>query len=320
MAAAAFVLSDGDHGQDRPSDVAAQEAPALPRLVADWLPEGYELADTVDETVGSHGIMSASPESDEVAALLSQAVERSVLFGEAGQADPLVNGGVDARTIRYVDGTPESQMDPVEGSEPVTVRGKPGGICSPPCVGENVTSITWREEPLLTVSLVSRTFDTDHLVQLADSLSFDGDYAVLASPPAEFPPLEEVGRAERPWSGDAPFNTARYVLAGPPPETALTVSVKPGDLALDRAQNAFVGADQGATDVTVRGHQGRLMTFGSGDQTYQTYRLVWEEAPGVLVTIDVALPGLTEDDVLQVAESLREATYEEWAATYPPAG
>ena len=126
IAAAAFVLSNGDHGtgEDHPSDVAAQPTSAVPRLLADWLPEGFELGETLDDTVVPHGIMSASAESDEVAALLSQAVERSVLFGDPDLEDPYVNGGLDARTIRYVDGTPKQSYDIVKREAEAARAGK----------------------------------------------------------------------------------------------------------------------------------------------------------------------------------------------------
>ncbi|HKE75135.1 MAG TPA: hypothetical protein VKB57_16050 [Acidimicrobiales bacterium] len=288
----------------RHDDVATRGENDLPRLVADPPPRGYPVV-----TLDKHGAGSSFWPSALVAASGT-----TVLYGDVVAEDPTHDlvvtaaAGADTHEL-YRDRT---------GPRSVTVRGHRAQACADGLCG-NVPgnkTVSWDERAGLTIILQSRSLDLDRLVAIADGLEVDGDQVELGSLPPGVTGLDEVGRTHQ-WPTPAGGPAGYRLTYGTEPRPAgtaaarelVSLTVTPGDaaaLALRAWQSGFGHPGK------VRGHHGWSLIMDRPSQGIRL-RLVWLEAPGVLVDATFETTALEAGfDLSRFADSLRPATDEEW--------
>jgi hypothetical protein len=205
-----------------------------------------------------------------------------------------------------------------DGSEPMTVRGRTADVCGPDRLyrcwsGDGSASpdsfgITWAERPDLSIVLESRALSVTQLAALADGVTVDGSEVALAIVPADLFHLrfEETARSPR----TAPHSPEYGVDYGPigedlsdglPGEGAWFTVTVGGYASDDTVRLRKVWAAGGGSPVDIRGHEATLVEGG----------IVWEEAPGVGVVVGAGVD-VSDADLIEFADSLREATDDEW--------
>ncbi|HEY3144165.1 MAG TPA: hypothetical protein VGJ86_23750 [Acidimicrobiales bacterium] len=312
LAAAVAFWPNNDKDTTVPSsDVSTKGHVVVPRLIPDHVPDGYVVSGASDpsEMVGE--------------AAATGPVSRTVLYGDSGADDPFAHSDLQTSTTRWPEDTNfdgGSGMPPEGHGHEVTVRGHTGVACAPDeCIGEVMATLYWpEEEPLFDVRLTSRSLDIDQLQQVAEDLTFEGDYAVVGSPPSDVDgPLDELARSQ---PNDLPLVATGYSINYAPPHNipggpTLQVSTGEGGESNLLMTRWLAGEWR---RVEVRGHEGSISVkeerAGGGPDRQTAITLLWEEEPGVIAQVTTLMSPLTEDEVLQVAESLRPATDEEWAA------
>jgi hypothetical protein len=315
-----------DSGPTVPDDLSATGTTELPRLVPDHLPAGLELSQ-----IGQHGSQTW--------------LDNSVFYGhrQPGEA-PVVD-----LTISWVSANEGSSTD-VPDYPPATVRGHDGRSCAgAECAGifgaGAQAGLAWTEAPGKWFYVSSPSLSVEQLTVIADGLVI-GDHDApsgwdpstvigvnevnLGTLPADLPvPLDEVGRRNyKPEPGTSPPIVVGTDGSVPPqpadfidlwyrqaddPTAALHVSVMPGD-DLD-----IVGGLTGRTAepiADVRGHPAQSVTLPVGTEGWdvERRRIVWQEAPDVVVMVETFGTPYDVDVLRDVAESLRPATDAEWQA------
>lgn len=332
MAAAAVALwpegaADPHDPQDDP-DVSTRGPVEVPRMLADSVPEGFELETTISWDGGDS---SVGLEDDLVEDDLAQEFpddflepETPTLYGDPDADNPYGRSDLVVATGGW-GGWPDVAVLAHRGSageEPVTVRGHSGVACELDVCEGGPAWLVWEEEPAFEVSLRSWSFDLDQLLEVAEDLTIEAETVTLGELPDDAPgPLEEICPAgSRPATSGGQNNSAVY---SPPGREYLEPKLAVGAAAGDFAE-LLCGLSPPLSDrypVEVRGHEGWFVSHDEmGDCqaangcTPASLVLTWEEAPGVLATVAATGTDLDDDDVLAVAESLREATDEEWDA------
>jgi hypothetical protein len=133
-------------------------------------------------------------------------------------------------------------------------------------------------------------------------------------PPAGWP--DEMVSAFQTSSDEIPMASTAHSIRYAPPNTppggaSLWIATRDGtaaDAARWATEMEMPGGE--APRIEVRGHEGWTLSQPLEDWL----GLLWEEAPGVYVSVVATDTDLTEADVLDVAESLRPATAAEWDA------
>ena len=292
LAAGMVVLRHDDRER-----VTTDETPTLPRLVPRELPEGLPPPTAVE-----------LPRVDSPLGLDSAAI---TVYGDPNADDPFATADL---AVLESDVDPWSPLPP-ENEEPAAVRGHEGTSGDEPRLG---VWVSWEEGPDRHLAVVSHTLDRGQLLAVAENLSVEGETAVLRSVPAGVPgPLERIG-------GVPDVLLTSVMLGMAPAARASAVGHMWGSETDEYDQSLIVTASAGdASDVSVirwltlagdpvdvGGHAGWLGADDRGDITRRT--VVWEEPPGVIVVVQAA--GLTEAELLGVAENLRPADDDEWEA------
>jgi hypothetical protein len=319
-------------------------------LVADQLPEGFEVA-----WAGEHAAQAAveahsnqeSTGAGAAALVEGEALGLSTyLYGGAGAAVDTASGYPFATSDLVVNVWDSSDLpadaadqatealqslDDLTGTVGTTVRGHAGLACAPPqctVTGDaDVTTVWWHETDALEVVLASRTLNVDQIVAVAEGLTIDAQDVALGALPAGLPgPLEEVGQLHDTAVAATRDAVAHWVGYIDPTDAAgryVDVTTLSGNAAELMALVWELGADQ---QISVRGQDAWLAvtdsvgtsgadaTAGVGagaNADLPQLDLLWQEASGVLV--HVTSLGVSQDDVLQLVESLHTATDAEWA-------
>ena len=328
VAAAAVVVAvvlvaggGGDDPADQTPDVAAQAPPEVPRLLADVVPDGYELTSTEDG--GHESVDGELPEGTQIASV-------SYLYGDADAEDPFESSDLLVTARHYSDAVFDDTFSTSPG-EPVEVRGHDGLIC-PPDACSGATTVSWTEDRGFDIALASRSINQDGLLVIAEGLEISRADIELGLLPADLPgPLDELGRQDEqiPNPG-AVSHAAIYARPSSAPGPPRVVDDRPSLRVSATEADAFtllldVSGYESHRRIEVRGHDGWLMshpaeppvTLPGGGYRYApaSVALSWEEQPGVIVRVDATGSShLTAEDIVRIAESLRPATDEEWEA------
>jgi hypothetical protein len=340
VAAATTATVSATRGDDKGIDVAADPVSDLKALVADQVPEGFEVAWAGEQSAdaaadgavdagagaGAEGGVAAVPEGQSVGL-------DTYIYGAAGQAGRMVYPYAASDLVVNVWDTSEVSagagatagvhgLDGLTGTAPATVRGQAGLVCAPPSctiTGDvDVTTLWWHESVDLEVVLASRSLDTDQLLAIAEGLTIEQEDVTLGALPAGLPgPLDEVARLHDTvaTTSDAVAQWVGYI----DPTNAAGRYVDVTTLAGDEAELMALVWELGADElINVRGQQAWLALGDSGvaagadaSASVPQLDLVWQEASGVLV--HVTSLGVDQADVLDLVESLQAATDDEWA-------
>lgn len=269
-----------DGGGSEPGDVGTSGPPTVTPMIADPLPDGFEVGSVSPET----GPDPAPPST--------------------GPVDTRIYGDVTATAITNdVVVTVEATEPDTHGGTPlgeeVTVRGRQGLLCSPgpnQCdFGNNVTGVSWTEPTGEHISVESRTFDRSQLLVIAEGLTVDGTTVELGDVPAGVTKPPEVAKLHA--AKDDAYSVEYWRPAGGP----VYVSTRAEDEAT-RIYNLWLS---GPRDDTVQGRPAAIEDIDGA------YVVTWSPAPGQLV--EILANGLDEAAARSFAESVRPATEAEWA-------
>ncbi|MGH9213207.1 MAG: hypothetical protein ACRD2C_21425 [Acidimicrobiales bacterium] len=326
IVAAVLVVGGGGDEPENEGDVSTQPPPEIPRLLADVVPDGYELTSTVDAPQEQH---DQEIVSDDV-----RVTRDAYLYGDADAENPFESGDLVITTLRHSAEDPDGGLSMYPGEQvEVQVRGHDGLVCSPDaCSADGATTVHWLEEPGFEVSLTSRSLDQDQLLAIAEGLEISNEQILLGGLPPDLPvPADELARdGEQARNPHAVAHMATYrqphAADDPRPllddRPSLTVSAGPGD---ESTMLWEVVSYDARHRVEVRGHDGWFVSrqasppavFPGGGYSYSpaSSLVIWEEQPGVIVSVTATgSSDLAEDDLLHVAESLHPASDEEWEA------
>jgi hypothetical protein len=240
--------------------------------------------------------------------------------------DEMATYGRDLAISWTRDGT-GSGIEPGIELEQIAVRGHQGHACTgATCAQLGLSGIEagveWIERPGLQIYLASPSLTVDHLLGIADGLVVDGDDVAVGDVPDDLPvELGEPGRVssvEDPDDGDLPQTPGVdviYRLADP--SAAVRVTTKGGDAASLAAE--LTGEIEPIADV--RGHPawratlppGAVQPGDGGEWDVERRRIFWQEAPGVIATVETWGTDYDMAVLLDVAEGLRPAPDAEWA-------
>lgn len=309
IAAAALALRAYDD-----ADVST-DPDGIPRLVLGDPPEGLPATGAVD-------LPLAAGEDDDMFPPAAVAIYETTL-----PDDPATVAGLMVMTLSRGDG-----VELTDG-ETVTVRGKPGSVTEDELLG---LSVGWEEEPGVLVVVGTRDqVGRDALLAVAADGTFAGGTFSPGPVAAGSEPPDLVGSIDDfdMWSGSPISRSAVGHMVGYQSDDDIGRLVSVTSFASTDGDIAVVRWVAGATEPTeVRGHDAWLgsQTFetsssGSGSSdgssdggseeqvTSDTMRtLVWEEAPDVYVVLRAS--GVTEDELLDLAEDLRPAGAAEWTS------
>jgi hypothetical protein len=294
-ALAVLRASDDDEGRvsNDPDDV--------PRLVPDpaTLPDGLDPAYAVDLPV---------PAAD-----LGPGSATVTLYGDAEAA---ASGGPVADADLAVIVVQDETIG--LGGSTTSVRGREGrsGTSSDAndvgiAVTDDFVWLSWDETDEVEVTLASRRLGHEALATIAEDLTVDGSTVRLGDLPAgvdgtEIGSLPDIPFAGLPYASASDPGHAFYygLVIG----TSTLVQTFVGDSSDLLVARWMSGADQ---PITIRGHSG---WYGESTGVFQStaQTLLWEEADGVIGVIQTA--GMSQDDLVQLANDLHPATDEEWQA------
>lgn len=272
---AAVQWSDG--GDD--VGVVAAAPGEVPHLVPAGVPQGLALGAAIDLPVDDD-------DSGDVSLRL---------YGRGSADDPFADG--DLGVFVAAPGV----IVPDDVTPAVAVHGR-GAEFAWPEVGP--TTLYWTEPDGTYVGVASHAMSDDELAAAAEDLSLtDGQVDGVPdgfAPVALYADAHVLHREGLPVSPDTGGYSVSYGTDGG--ERYLAVASHKDDGAHLQVLRWWYRA----RPVEVRGHDGVL---GS---TEDQLVLSWLEAPGVVVTMSAR--GISEDELLAVAESLRAVSAEEWAA------
>lgn len=289
----------GNDSGDRGADVGAvTETGAVTPMIADPVPAGFE----VD--------MAMPPEGPDPEPVPPAGPINMWLYGDL-TATAVTNDVM----IRVEPGAgPAGSALPTDARNSVTVRGRPGLVCTPergPCsYANNVTGVSWMEDSGTWVTIESRSFDREQLLAIAEGVVVDGDRAELGSFPA--------GLTKPPKVAELDDTSIMGYLVGysSPDRRGLSVEVRPVTGARRIYDLWWSGPRD---DLTVQGHDAAL------EEIDGSYLIAWEPAPGQSVRVWAS--GVDEATARSFAETVRPATAAEWARVqesaaraHPPGG
>lgn len=268
----------GGDGDDGTSDVQTPSEAAVPPMLADPRPEGFEVR-MVEPAEG----LAPAPPSD-------------------GPIDTWVYGELTPNAVTN-DVVLRMSPSPPEGDvlgEPVSVRGQQGTLCSPgpnQCdFGNNVTGVSWTEPSGAYVSVESRTFDTTQILAIADGVVVDGDTVELGNVPPDVTVPPKLTELNSDW------NWTYMVDYASPDGANFSLST----MALSEAARIYhlwLAGPRG--DAQVQGHDASVEDIDGA------FVVVWEPSPSQLV--EVLTNGVDRATALAFAETVRAASDAEWA-------
>ena len=269
------LAGDGD---DEGGDVRTPGEPTIMPMIADPVPDGFEV-DLVDPEEG------LEPEPS-----------------PGGPIDTWVYGDLTATALTN-DVVLSAAPSAPEGtilSEPVTVRGRQGSLCSPgpnQCdFGNNVTGVSWTEASGLYVTVESRSFDRTQLLAIAEGLTVDGDTVELGSVPAGVTKPPEVAELDHDW-------VWTYMVQYSSPDGGSFSVATRAETEASHIYDLWLSGPR--DDLDVQGLDASI------DDIDGSYVLTWEPVPGQLV--EVLTNSVDEATALAFAETVRPATTAEWA-------
>src|SRR6266508_408236 len=278
LAVVVLVRSMAGNGNDV-DEVKAGSAPAITPMLADPVPDGYEV-DFADPEKGP------DPRPSPVGPI------NTWVYGDL-TATALTNDVV----IKTEPTAPELTV----ATEPVTVRGRRGGLCSPGSYqcdfGNSRTGVSWTEDSGVYVALQSRSFDREHMLAIAEGVIVDGNTARLGNVPAGVTKPPKVAELNDDW------RWAYKVQYSSPDGGSFSVATR-SETEAQHTYALWLYGPRGA--VTVQGHDVAFDDVGAG-----AYELMWEPVPGELV--GVMTNGVDETTARDLAETVRPATSAKWA-------
>jgi hypothetical protein len=298
---AALVLRDGDDDTDVSND-----PDDVPRLVVDpeAVPSGVDIT--------THYAADLPLGADEV----DPGITTVTVYGDPAADDPVARGDLAVIVV-------EDETMGMDG-EPTTVRGHEGrsssssefndiGLADQP---SGISCLLWDETDDLEITLASRTFDLATLRAIAAGLVVEGRRVRLGELPGDLPgPLEPVGSLpDMPFTGSpyAPGSAVGHlVMQGNVEGSWVQVGTFAGD---QRTMAAVRWMARATQPVEVRGREG-WTGESSLDTGGTTSVVVWQEAPGVVAIVQAA--GMSPDETLHTAETLRTASAAEWDELLP---
>ena len=327
--AAAVIAVARDDGPDAEPFVAKQHrSEDVPRLTVSQVPNGLRFAAARD-----------LPPPDRPRPRGSINLLR--VYGAVGRADPFARSDLGVYVIYEPD--PEQSLDLEDLAEhsgdEVSVGGREGAFFD--WIGPHKT-VGWLEQRDLLVQVSSHNYTEQELVTVAESLSFRrrGDVIEVAGVPSELGLVAEQTLGEvPPWVQDfvalspAPYDaqghTVLYVEDAEPEsahDIGRVVSVAAyggGNEAIQlfrwwfgKCEQPFPTLGCSVEQVGVRGQKGLMLaeqdSGPDGELIDARHVLIWQEAPGVIVAVQAFY--LTEDELLDAAESLEETSDAEWNA------
>ena len=185
-------------------------------------------------------------------------------------------------------------------SEPVTVRGTQGSLCSPgptQCdFGNNITGVSWTDPSGIYLEVESRTYDADQVLAIAEGLVVEGGSATLGVMPAGVATPPQVAVLNDDWT------TAHEVAYRAPDGGAVSVSTRAQTDPM-RIYDLWRSGPRDGGEVN--GHPASVEDIDG------SYIVTWEPAAGQLVWI--LTNGMDEAAALDAAAAVRPATPAEWA-------
>jgi hypothetical protein len=163
------VRSTEDKTNDTQTDVTTPPTDEVPRLLAGWVPEGFELANTLTDTATAIAIGDIATTVGDPNAESEPGAD--VSYTAYYSSTPTAAG------LGWIDITTSSDLSAREvgGTEsPVTVRGHEGTMYTTAANGSIIGSISvrWEEAPniMVTVSANNSDVTTDDVLEIAESL------------------------------------------------------------------------------------------------------------------------------------------------------
>ena len=264
---------------DDDGDVRTPGEPTIMPMIADSVPDGFEVGLVVPE----EGLL---PEPST----------------PGGPIDTWIYGDLTATALTndVLLSIAASAPEGTSLSEPVTVRGRQGSLCSPgphQCdLGNNITGVSWTEASGLYVTVESRSFDRTQLLAIAEGVTVDGNTVELGSVPAGVTKPPKVAELDHDWAW------TYMVQYSSPDARSFSVATKAETEASHIYDLWFSGPRD---DLDVQGHDASI------DDLNGSHVLTWEPVPGQLV--EVLTNGVDETAALAFAETVRPATTAEWA-------
>ncbi|HEV7760958.1 MAG TPA: hypothetical protein VGO78_18260 [Acidimicrobiales bacterium] len=341
LVAALTTAAVGAARHDEGIDVASEPVADVRALVADQVPAGFEVAWAGEQSTAASvdGGPAAGVDGEGAGLVEGQAMGLATyLYGDAAASvgypfaasDLVVNVWDASELTTDAAAQATGALDGLTGTVDATVRGHAALVCAPPsCTVDgdvDVTTLWWHETDDVEVVLASRSLTVDQVVAIANGLTIDQEDVTLGALPAGLPgPLDEVGRLHDTAvaaTRDAVAHWVGYIDPADATGRFVDVTTLAGDGAELMALVWELGADE---QVSVRGQDGWLAvadsgvvdaggaTVGAGAQAaagVPQIDLIWQEASGVLV--HVTSLGVSQDQVLDLVESLHAASDDEW--------
>ncbi|HEV7721245.1 MAG TPA: hypothetical protein VGO60_08170 [Iamia sp.] len=222
-----------------------------------------------------------------------------------------------------------SGIEPSPDLGPTTVRGHQGhtcagGVCAQLGLKGVEAGLEWTERPGMQIYLASPSLTAEQLAGIAEGLVVHGNGVSVGTLPAGVPELGERSRTavipdeEGDGGGQVMRRTdVEVVYRLGDPSGALRVQTADGDA----AALADELGDEATPSADVRGHAawaatlppGSVHPSDSGTWNVERRRIFWQEAPGVVATVETWDTDYDLDVLRDVAEGLRAATDGEWA-------
>jgi hypothetical protein len=167
-----------ESGEETPgvATEAARPPAELPRLLASWVPEGFELANTMTETPGAEGRVVLGTAGDQSRPVVVPEGPPGTIAGASYTAyyGPPAPGPLGLPWIQLTTSSSATSALPASTAEHVTVRGRRAQLVSTPASESVLASITlhWQEARgvFVTLSAINTELTTHDLVGMADGL------------------------------------------------------------------------------------------------------------------------------------------------------
>ena len=292
LVAGAVALGGGDPS---PTDVATDATGGIPRLVLEDVPEGLDVTGAVELPL-TEGMEQPA---------------RWSVYGDPGADNPFEGADLG---VAVLEGAADYDQGVERGRE-VEVGGRRAWLADE---GSEAGPVLRRslvvplEDDLLVA--ISATLDDDALLDVGGRLGLDDGTFDAPDDLTDELSLVAASRAGVNTGGIAiPLPAERGSMVGYQSQDDLSRSVSV--MSVDAGEDDFLVArwalGPGARPVDVRGTTGWVGSpFGAGSHV-----VVWRESESNVVALLAG--GLSEDEVLAAAESLREATDDEWESLRP---
>lgn len=316
VAVAALGAGLSVRGGDGPDDVTASPVVNLRGLIPETTPDGLDLSWAGQQAAGvtstSEGDVAAGGALGDLAA---GPVDLSTyVYGDASIGTPFAAEDLVVNVWEAVPGAPMFDAPALAaglpGSAVATVQGTEALVCDVAICATDavpaVSSVRWQAADGVQTVAASQSLTVDELLRIADDLVVDGTTVDLrAIPDTVDGALDEVAHIEGTVIDGARQVDAYWLgyVDAADPTRALDVTTLTGSA---DDMTALVWS-LGATElVDLRGVDAYLAVDEAGDAV----ELVWQEADGVLAHVTAL--GMTRDEVVAVAESLRWVADDEW--------